>query len=68
MSMVVSPSDASHLATGHADTIACVINVGGYVWPLGEPAVEAARQVELRNRNLCTLANNFSDAGSHTRH
>jgi hypothetical protein len=36
---------------------------GGYVWPLGEPADEAARQVELCNRNLCALANNFSDAG-----
>jgi adenylylsulfate kinase-like enzyme len=37
--------------------------VSGHVWPLGEPADEAARQVELCNRNLCTLANNFSDAG-----
>lgn len=37
--------------------------VGGYVWPLGEPAEEAARQVELCNRNLCSLANNFADAG-----
>ncbi|WP_228044820.1 phosphotransferase [Streptomyces ferrugineus] len=27
------------------------------------PADEAARQVELCNRNLCMLANNFSDAG-----
>lgn len=37
--------------------------VGGRVWALGEPADEAARQVELCNRNLCMLANNFSDAG-----
>ena len=37
--------------------------VSGHVWALGEPADEAARQVELCNRNLCTLANNFSDAG-----
>jgi adenylylsulfate kinase-like enzyme len=37
--------------------------VSGRVWALGEPADEAARQVELCNRNLCTLANNFSDAG-----
>jgi energy-coupling factor transporter ATP-binding protein EcfA2 len=37
--------------------------VSGYVWPLGEPANEAARQVELRNRNRCALANNFSNAG-----
>ncbi|WP_329438027.1 AAA family ATPase [Streptomyces canus] len=37
--------------------------VSGRVWALGEPADEAARQVELCNRNLCMLANNFSDAG-----
>ena len=37
--------------------------VGGGVWALGEPADEAARQVELGNRNLCTLAENFADAG-----
>ncbi|MFF4756788.1 AAA family ATPase [Streptomyces sp. NPDC002514] len=37
--------------------------VGGRVWALGEPADEAARQVELCNRNLCTLANNVADAG-----
>lgn len=28
----------------------------GYVWPLGEPADEAARQVRLLNTNLCSLA------------
>ncbi|MGW6457774.1 phosphotransferase [Streptomyces sp. NPDC055078] len=37
--------------------------VSGRVGALGEPADEAARQVELCNRNLCMLANNFSDAG-----
>ncbi|MFI8835081.1 phosphotransferase [Streptomyces afghaniensis] len=36
--------------------------VSGRVWALGEPADEAARQVELCNRNLCTLANNFVDS------
>jgi hypothetical protein len=36
---------------------------GGYVWPLGEPADEAARQVRLLNANLCALAVNFADAG-----
>lgn len=35
----------------------------GYVWPLGEPADEAARQVRLLNSNLCALAANFADAG-----
>ncbi|MGW5362046.1 AAA family ATPase [Actinopolymorpha pittospori] len=37
--------------------------VKGRVWALGEPADEARRQVELCNRNLCGLANNFADAG-----
>ena len=37
--------------------------VAGRVWALGEPADEAARQVELCNRNLCSLAGNFADAG-----
>lgn len=35
----------------------------GYVWPLGEPADEAARQVRLLHTNLCALAANFADAG-----
>ena len=35
----------------------------GYVWPLGEPADEAARQVRLLNTNLCALAANFAEAG-----
>ncbi|NUR92758.1 MAG: AAA family ATPase [Nonomuraea sp.] len=37
--------------------------VSGRLGALGKPPDEAARQVELCNRNLCTLANNFSDAG-----
>lgn len=37
--------------------------VSGFVWALGEPADEAARQVELLHRNLCALATNFADAG-----
>ncbi|MER7246201.1 AAA family ATPase [Kribbella sp. NPDC000426] len=37
--------------------------VNGFVWALGEPADEAARQVELLHRNLCAVANNFIDAG-----
>ncbi|GAA3516624.1 AAA family ATPase [Actinocatenispora rupis] len=37
--------------------------VSGFVWALGEPADEAARQVDLLHRNLCALANNFADAG-----
>lgn len=37
--------------------------VSGGVWALGEPADEAARQVDLCNRNLCTLARNFVTAG-----
>lgn len=37
--------------------------VNGFVWALGEPADEAARQVELLHRNLCALAGNFADAG-----
>lgn len=37
--------------------------VSGHVWALGEPAEEAALQVQLCNRNLCELAANFTDAG-----
>jgi predicted kinase len=37
--------------------------VNGFVWALGEPADEAARQVRLLHRNLWALAANFSDAG-----
>lgn len=37
--------------------------VRGFVWALGEPPDEAALQVDLLHRNLCSLANNFSDAG-----
>lgn len=44
------------------DMIARLV-VGGYVWPLGEPAEEAASQVALCNTNLCALAEKFMDAG-----
>lgn len=37
--------------------------VSGYVWPLGEPADEAARQIRLCHENLCVLATNLADAG-----
>ncbi len=37
--------------------------INGRAPALGEPADEVARQVELCHRNLCTLANNFADAG-----
>jgi hypothetical protein len=37
--------------------------VSGYVWPLGKPAGEAARQVRLLTTNLCALAGNFAEAG-----
>jgi hypothetical protein len=30
---------------------------------MGQPADEAARQDELCNRNMCSLANNFVDFG-----
>jgi chloramphenicol 3-O-phosphotransferase len=36
--------------------------VSGFVWALGEPAHEAARQVRLLHANLCALAANFADA------
>ena len=37
--------------------------VSGYVWPLGEPADEEARQVRLLHTNLSALARNFAEAG-----
>lgn len=37
--------------------------VSGAVWPLGQPAAEADRQVQLGYRNLGALAENFTDAG-----
>jgi chloramphenicol 3-O-phosphotransferase len=37
--------------------------VSGFVWGLGEPADEAARQAQLTRKNLCALAANFVDAG-----
>jgi chloramphenicol 3-O-phosphotransferase len=38
------------------------LTVSGFVWALGEPADEAARQVDLLHTNLCALAANFADA------
>ena len=37
--------------------------VSGFVWGLGEPPDEAARQARLTRKNLCALAANFADAG-----
>lgn len=37
--------------------------LAGAVWPLGQPAEEAARQVELSYRNLAALTKNFTEAG-----
>src|ERR671910_884999 len=38
--------------------------LSGRVWFAGEPPEEAARQVELCHRNMCSLAANFVDFGS----
>ncbi len=40
------------------DELSAMIISGG-VWALGEPADEAARQVDLCSRNVCALAQNF---------
>ena len=45
-----------------ADQVAAMV-AGGGVWALGEPAGDAARQVELCHANVCTLAERFADAG-----
>lgn len=45
-----------------ADDVNAMI-IAGAVWPLGHPAEEAARQVELSDRNLAALADNFTAAG-----
>lgn len=37
--------------------------LSGRVWFAGEPPEEAARQVELCHRNMCSLAANFVDFG-----
>ena len=37
--------------------------ITGRVGPVSEPADEAQRQLLLRARNLCSLANNFAEAG-----
>ena len=37
--------------------------VSGGLWPDGEPAEEAQRQLRLRGRNVCLLADSFFEAG-----
>lgn len=37
--------------------------VTGGVWPGGEPAAEAERQIQLNVRNPCLLARSFARAG-----
>ena len=44
------------------DTVNRMIR-SGFVGFIGAPATEALRQVELCNRNMCALANNFVDFG-----
>ncbi|PZS05236.1 MAG: phosphotransferase [Pseudonocardiales bacterium] len=44
------------------DDVAMMI-VSGNVGPVSEPADEAERQLHLRARNICSLANNFHAAG-----
>lgn len=39
--------------------------VNGRVWALGDPAVEAARQVLLCSRLLCAVAGSSPTPGSH---
>ncbi|WP_323100190.1 AAA family ATPase [Intrasporangium sp. YIM S08009] len=52
----------SRSALVEGDAVARLV-VGGYVWPLGEPPEEAARQVALCNDNICSLAVNIMAAG-----
>lgn len=52
----------SRSAVINGDAVARLV-VGGYVWPLGDPPTEAAKQVRLCNDNICSLANNFLAAG-----
>ncbi|MCJ1712901.1 AAA family ATPase [Curtobacterium sp. VKM Ac-2922] len=51
----------SRAARISADDLHSMI-VSGAVWPLGLPADEADRQVDLVYRNLSALAENFADA------
>ncbi len=37
--------------------------VSGGLWPDGEPTEEAQRQLRLRGRNVCLLADSFFEAG-----
>ena len=52
----------SRSALVEGDAVARLV-VGGYVWPLGDPPDEAARQVALCNDNICALAVNLVAAG-----
>lgn len=61
----VSPLVAAALPRAvriRADDLNAMI-VSGAVWPLGRPADEAERQVELCYRNLGALARNFTASG-----
>jgi hypothetical protein len=51
---------AAHL---EGDLISFGFIVSGVVPPQGPPADEAARQLQLRRRNACLLANSFAEAG-----
>ena len=52
----------SRSALVEGDAVARLV-VGGYVWPLGDPADEAGRQVALCNDNICSLARNVIASG-----
>jgi predicted kinase len=51
---------AAHL---EGDLVSFQFIVSGLVPPQGPPMDEANRQLELRRRNLCLLADSFADAG-----
>jgi hypothetical protein len=51
---------AAHL---EGDLVSFGFIVSGLVPPQGPPMDEAHRQLELRRRNLCLLADSFADAG-----
>lgn len=52
----------THSAIVAGDDVSRMV-ASGWVGPVGEPADEAERQLLLRARNICSLANNFSEAG-----
>jgi chloramphenicol 3-O-phosphotransferase len=51
---------AAHL---EGDLVSFGFIVSGLVPPQGPPVDEAERQLELRRRNVCLLADSFADAG-----